>query len=481
MTILIADDDRLARYTLKSLLRDLDDWNFMVAEATNGKTLIEQCSKLQPDIAFVDIDMPHLDGLTAIATCKEISPYTQFVITSGYTEFCYAQKSIALQVKDYLVKPVERELLEPLLKRLTEQLEQIRSRVNMNFQVKAAQSFQLWEEIGYVSTEDPCQNRNGTYHSLTFFLDTRPQRETYAEYYFGLTKHLNALGRSCESRKIPWILWNSKNSYLHFVVLCEASEFEEIRKTVEAISREQKDFSISCLHFQAPDLWSIYEKMADSPQYEAFRFGFPAQKLIEPQTICLEDSEKELLCAAAELVNAFQDSNETQYEKCLQVFRNPVVFHNLVFIRLVSLLGLCLNGTFTASDLPHLYEQLKKHKSHLYTEAKLISSDKITYATDYMKKYYMQDISVVQIADKLGMTPNYFSRIFHESTGQTFSAYLAILRINQAKRILSTRLDIPVKDIALMVGYFSSRHFSKVFKTITGVSPSEFRDQSKGT
>ncbi len=93
----------------------------------------------------------------------------------------------------------------------------------------------------------------------------------------------------------------------------------------------------------------------------------------------------------------------------------------------------------------------------------------------------MQDISVVQIADKLGMTPNYFSRIFHESTGQTFSAYLAILRINQAKRILSTRLDIPVKDIALMVGYFSSRHFSKVFKTITGVSPSEFRDQSKGT
>ncbi len=73
------------------------------------------------------------------------------------------------------------------------------------------------------------------------------------------------------------------------------------------------------------------------------------------------------------------------------------------------------------------------------------------------------------MAERLDMTPNCFSKLFHEGTGQTFSAYLSMLRINQAKLILSTRRDIPVKDISLIVGYFSSRHFFNVFKNLAHI------------
>lgn len=174
MLILIADDDRLARYALKSMLRDLDDGSFIISEVTNGKTLVAQCSRLQPDIAFVDIDMPQMDGLSAIEACQQVSRYTQFVVASGYTEFGYARKSISLHVADYLVKPVEKEQLEQVLRRLRQHLVHTRSRINMDFQVKAAQLLRLWEEIGYAESEDPAAGISGAYHGFVFLLDARP-------------------------------------------------------------------------------------------------------------------------------------------------------------------------------------------------------------------------------------------------------------------------------------------------------------------
>ena len=102
----------------------------------------------------------------------------------------------------------------------------------------------------------------------------------------------------------------------------------------------------------------------------------------------------------------------------------------------------------------------------------------MSYATEYVEKHYMQDISVVQLAEKLQLTPNYFSKVFHERTGQTFSAYLTNVRMGQAKRILLSRRDVLVKDVALMVGYYSSRHFANVFKKFTGLYPSEFRENN---
>lgn len=477
MLILIADDDRLARYALKSLLRDMDDQNLMIVEATNGRTLVEQCSRMQPDIAFVDIDMPQLDGLSAIASCKELSPYTQFVVASGYTEFCYAQKSIALQVVDYIVKPVEREQLEALFQKLTRHINQTRSRLNMNFQFNALQRLQLWDEIGYTPMDDPCAEMSGAYHAFSFLLDTRPGSSAYAQAYLELTQELNRIGHQCEKQRMPWILWTARGDGLNLIVFCEPELPAALKKSIEQLCGTSVDRSVCCFYCCDTDLWGLYQKMGDNARFACARFALPVEQLVLPEQHSFGENERALLEAAVELSSAFQEANETQYEHALNAFRSGS-WEGVSGPRMAQLLSICLNSRFAWSDPRHLYEELKKHKSSLYVNPSLVRSDKITCAVDYMKKYYMQDISAAQIAEKLNMTPNYFSRLFHEGTGQTFSAYLSMLRVNQAKRILSTRLDIPVKDIALMVGYFSSRHFSKVFKNITGCSPSEFREQN---
>lgn len=478
MLILIADDDRLARYTLKSLLRDLDDGNFVIVEATNGKTLVEQCSRLHPDIAFVDIDMPQLDGLSAIATCKELSPYTQFVITSGYTEFGYARKSIALQVSDYLVKPIERELLEPLMQKLMYTISHTRSQINMNFQVRAARQLRLWEEIGYSPMEDPCSENCGSYYSFVFLLDIRPGSGAYTNAYLQLNTGLHQIGLQCEKQSIPWISWRTKEDYLEFIVFCDSQTYLNLKSQIEKLCSVDSNCAVSCMAFQGADLWTLFQSTLDNTKYAVCRFGTPPGSIIVPEKLSFTDKEYSLFSSAAELTDAFQNANETQYEKSLPAFRDLSACQSSVIKNLVPLLDIGLNGNFCKNDVRRLYEELKLHKQNLYLRAGLERSDKITNAVEFMKKHYMQDISVSQIAEKLNMTPNYFSRLFHEGTGQTFSCYLSTLRINQAKRLLSTRLDIPVKDIALMVGYFSSRHFSKVFKNITGCSPSEFREKN---
>lgn len=107
MVILIADDDRLARFQLKSMLCDMGMEDMVIYEASNGKKMVEQCRRYAPDIAFVDITMPQIDGLSAIEQCRQYASDVQFVVVSGHSDFSYARRGIALQIADYLVKPIE--------------------------------------------------------------------------------------------------------------------------------------------------------------------------------------------------------------------------------------------------------------------------------------------------------------------------------------------------------------------------------------
>lgn len=89
----------------------------------------------------------------------------------------------------------------------------------------------------------------------------------------------------------------------------------------------------------------------------------------------------------------------------------------------------------------------------------------------------MEGLSVVYLAEKLQLTPNYFSKIFHERVGMTFSDYITDVRIKNARRILMTSPDVKVRDVAIMVGYYSPRHFANIFRRLTGCNPSDYRSK----
>ena len=86
----------------------------------------------------------------------------------------------------------------------------------------------------------------------------------------------------------------------------------------------------------------------------------------------------------------------------------------------------------------------------------------------------MYDISMQDVAQTMNYSEAYFSKLFKQCFQKNFTAYLTEFRVNEAKRQLR-QPTINVKDVGKAVGYADSNYFTKVFRRITGMSPTEYR------
>ena len=94
---------------------------------------------------------------------------------------------------------------------------------------------------------------------------------------------------------------------------------------------------------------------------------------------------------------------------------------------------------------------------------------------DIIQSKYMEQLSITSLAEEVYLTPTYLCVVFKQETGQTVNEYLTQIRMQQAKQFLSDP-HIKLYDVCYKVGYLSPSYFSKLFKKITMVTPSEFRD-----
>ena len=134
MRIVIADDEQWIRAALRSMLLEIDSEIEMEGEVSDGNQMVKIIEEKQPDIAFVDIKMPGMNGLEAIESVKDASPDTSWVILSGFSDFPYAKKAIALGVEEYLLKPVKLEELRHTLQNIRKTKEQGKRSRNVEFQ-----------------------------------------------------------------------------------------------------------------------------------------------------------------------------------------------------------------------------------------------------------------------------------------------------------------------------------------------------------
>lgn len=104
--------------------------------------------------------------------------------------------------------------------------------------------------------------------------------------------------------------------------------------------------------------------------------------------------------------------------------------------------------------------------------------DTIHKAVQYVRRHYDEKITLEEVAREVYLSPSYFSKIFKEEMGCTFSGYLNRIRVEKSKKLLMEEGNKLV-DIAVMVGFDDQSYFTRVFKRITGVSPSRYR-KSKG-
>jgi len=128
----IADDEPLARRGIRQLLGPHPDID-VVAEARNGRETVRALRELKPDLLFLDVQMPNLDGFDVV---KEIGPKSMpvLIFVTAYDEF--AVRAFEAHALDYLVKPLEVARFTQTLERVREQLRSAKA-VNLSRQLSA--------------------------------------------------------------------------------------------------------------------------------------------------------------------------------------------------------------------------------------------------------------------------------------------------------------------------------------------------------
>lgn len=113
------------------------------------------------------------------------------------------------------------------------------------------------------------------------------------------------------------------------------------------------------------------------------------------------------------------------------------------------------------------------------TALDLSESAQITqHVKQYIRDNYHKSINVNQLADMLHVSPSYLSKSFSKCEGIPLSKYLIQVRINQAKHLLVSS-NVSVGVIGERTGYPDPFYFSRIFKTVTGVSPAVYREEHR--
>ena len=115
LKLMIADDERIIRETISSLI----NWKAydiqLVGLCKNGLEAYDTILDESPDIVLTDIRMPGMNGLELIQKISETDLDTKFIILSGYSEFEYAKQAMKYGVKHYLLKPCnEQQIIESI-------------------------------------------------------------------------------------------------------------------------------------------------------------------------------------------------------------------------------------------------------------------------------------------------------------------------------------------------------------------------------
>lgn len=102
----------------------------------------------------------------------------------------------------------------------------------------------------------------------------------------------------------------------------------------------------------------------------------------------------------------------------------------------------------------------------------------VKQALRYIDRYFYQDLTLTCVSEQVHMHPNYFGTLFKKETGVSYLSYLTSVRMDKAKELLD-KTDLKIYEIGQIVGYYSPKHFAKLFKKHTNMTPNEYRERKR--
>lgn len=416
--MLIADDEPFIVEGLKQIL-NWQKYNIeIVITASNGIEALELIKKTGAQILITDIKMPKMNGLELIKRVKELKLNTHIIVLSGYDDFEYLKESIKLGIENYLLKPINCEELEETVLNVVNKLEH-----------KNLQDFYIHKDMDIIKNNILYRWVNGSIS----------QNE--------LIERVALLDISLEySEYIVCILRLSPNSNEHTNRYALAQKAEVICfQTISSYS--------SGIVFCAPENNIIFIMNA------------------------LEDSKK----LAEQCINNLKDKLNTKCFFTIGSLEHDYSLLSRSYYRALELQQhLLLVPYENILEYCSFMENTKKDQIHERLLNKLLEENEsinpiIRRLVTYVTTNFSSDICLKTLAIELNINANYLGQLFKEETGEYFSDYLNMIRINKAKELLKD-IRQNTKAVSAAVGYKDANYFYKTFKKYTGFSPSEFRN-----
>lgn len=482
-TLLIVDDEEIEREGMAQFI-PWDSYEIkVVSTARNGAEGLEKIAKFRPDLAIVDIKMPVMNGIEMIRQAKEQYPDMTFVVLSGYGDYEFTSQAMELGVRHYILKPCDESKMIPVLNKAFAELEEARKKnarsEKLETEARLLKPYareQLFRDLLLGKAQASSGARQlvdelGGEQRMVLLLDFRLKCgfDSLERYVVG-----NMLGDLLPDGTLLMTTGVDRD----VLVLADAMAESSVETAVQVLKKEFKRFETLPMLSSASRTGTLAELSV------LFR---QAQELLQ---LNMDENEPALLrpsrnAALPETVNEIFDLEALRqtgsYEELLQELAFSFAKMEAKDYRPQQRQKLCElawkllfeDKAAPEDSLPAWADALTAAWNHPQPDARSREIFLAIYENLPEPEFSLQTIA----QQRLFMSEDHLRRIFSQMTGNRFSAYLEHCRITQARRRLEFQPDMKISRLAELVGYpLDGQYFSKVFRKICGVTPTEYRN-----
>lgn len=524
---LIIDDEPFIREGLKVLI----DWEMygyeIIGEAENGVKGIEKIKDLDVELVITDIKMPRMNGLELIEYVnRNISRNIDFIVLSGFSDFEYAKRAIKYNVKDYILKPIQRDELISSLERIRKKYIErfIQKRENQNNDKLIYDKYIADIVLGKYD------NKNLEYIYKRFNPKTNIRYILIEINYYKNNVVLTSEEKRLGQHELYKIIeqWLGKNKYnVIFDVIKEencydigfiyekklsldrnTSEKIYIGEMINYIKQSFKyDFFVYIgqsvtkienlnLSYKSANIARLFSNFSNNSNISYYddidvknNKGFSLDKKYMDNLIkYIEENNKEKIIKC---IDDFYESLKDNYINIEIIEMNiKYLLYNLINIaksidenldqnKIIRYIGLTsFNSDVSRGSSKHIKEFSFEFADYISQLKKNSALGILKYIDKEISEHYMEKLSLKYLGEKYFINSAYLGQVFKKHYKIGFKDYLNSYRIDRAEEILLTGEE-KIYKIAEMVGYTSTDYFINKFVELKGKTPLQYRKKIK--
>ena len=486
--VYLLDDEPFILEGLKYIV-DWQDYGFeIVGSANNGDDGLKEILTMDIDLVITDIMMPKMTGLELIENLIKLNYQTNFIVLSAFQEFQYAKKAISMGAQNYILKPIDTEELERSLINIKNKLKDKENRnkdkevVNNSLLLKIITD-KDYENIDYLKEK---LKYNGEYRVGIIELKNKNKDiHKVLKVIPGMKKYLYCIEN--KSKAVFIIDDKFNNEYIE--------ELTNIKNEITDLINDIVYISLGQIIKDLKDINTSYESAKDISEYKIIYPDISWIKAYKEKNnrnidididIDFEDLKsllinKDFTNASLYIESKFSKLKQDNLNpkkikaKALEVFLN--VYNHIDESKLMKNLSIYLENAINTNTIDEI--QLELINMIKFMQTKLENTQEsispiIIKLLDHIEQNYQKDLNLKEISDILNINSIYLGQLFQKEIGILFSDYINNFRINKAKDLLSNT-SLKASEIGELVGYSNKNYFYRKFKSIVGITPSEWR------